>query len=327
MNAEDVSNIKEIIKNNNSKLASGKYDSLIIRDIIEQVVLKELYSIDEFKERFAFKGGTALSKCLLDYHRFSVDLDFTYALAYTEIEEAYASTNQKKKEYDKMRRLVGNILAQTAENLRDIGIDFVYDPSDKKWIHIKYNKKIVSYTFHITHPELMDEHLKIEMNITEKLYFKPIKMVAKTYMGISYMSYKPVEVLVYAPEELLVEKYKAMLSRVVWRDYYDAYFLFKKLNILPFQVQDIIFKKLQPLFELSQIKKRTLYTIERYIGGDVTPELLKEHISQNGVTLILRILPEDFDDFARKVIYQLSYIGENIKQNIEEIDGGDYEMD
>ncbi len=318
MNIEDVEKIKEKIKRENSRFINSEdYDKYIIRDIVEQLLLKEIYSIEEFKERFAFKGGTALSKCFLNYHRFSVDLDLTYALAYKEIEKAYSSTNQKKKAYDEMRRFVGHTLQIVADNLKDSGIRFIYNPSDKNWVHIKYNKKIVTYNFELLYPELKDNKLKVEMNFTERLYYEPVRVLAKTYGNLSFSNYTPVEVLAYNPKEMLVEKYKAMLSRVVWRDYFDAYFLYKKLGMLPRQVEDVIVDKFVPLFSLERIKNRTLYTINRYATKEIQPEIIREQIYEFG-DLIIHDLPPDFDRFVIKTINQLTEIGKKIVNIVKE---------
>ncbi len=280
-----------------------------------------MYSIKDFKDRFAFKGGTALSKCFLNYHRFSVDLDFTYALAYREIEDRYSPMNQKKKAYDAMRRFVGHTLQIVADNLKDSGIRFIYDPSNKEWVHIKYNKMIVTYIFKIKIPDIKDKTLKVEMNFTDKLYFKPAMVIARTYGDISLYDYKPVEVLAYSPIEILVEKYKTMVSRVMWRDYFDAYFLYKKYRIEPLQVKDTIVKKLTStsLFKSERIREHTLRSIDMYSSELVTPEAIREYIEKYG-DLIIEKLPSDFDDFVYMTSEQIRKIGKEVQQFTEKSD-------
>ena len=52
---------------------------LIEKDILLHRILLELSYEPDFFENYAFKGGTCLIKCYLNYYRFSEDLDFTYA--------------------------------------------------------------------------------------------------------------------------------------------------------------------------------------------------------------------------------------------------------
>src|SRR4030042_2871588 len=51
---------------------------LIEKDIILHQVLFDLSKNNFFRDNFAFKGGTCLAKCYLDYFRFSEDIDFTW---------------------------------------------------------------------------------------------------------------------------------------------------------------------------------------------------------------------------------------------------------
>ena len=57
MNIEDVEKIKEKIKRENSKFINSEdYDKYIIRDIVEQLLLKEIYRTHGEKALF-FKAG------------------------------------------------------------------------------------------------------------------------------------------------------------------------------------------------------------------------------------------------------------------------------
>jgi predicted nucleotidyltransferase component of viral defense system len=55
-----------------------KRADLIEKDLILHQVLLDLSKNKFFHDNFAFKGGTCLAKCYLDYFRFSEDVDFTY---------------------------------------------------------------------------------------------------------------------------------------------------------------------------------------------------------------------------------------------------------
>ena len=55
-----------------------KRTDLIEKDLILHQMLFDLSENQFFHENFAFKGGTCLAKCYLDYFRFSEDIDFTW---------------------------------------------------------------------------------------------------------------------------------------------------------------------------------------------------------------------------------------------------------
>jgi predicted nucleotidyltransferase component of viral defense system len=68
---------KGIIDIIETRMKINKRD-LIEKDLILHRLLDEFSSNKYFFDNFAFKGGTCLIKCFLDYYRFSEDLDFTF---------------------------------------------------------------------------------------------------------------------------------------------------------------------------------------------------------------------------------------------------------
>lgn len=60
------------------RLQKVKRADLIEKDLILHQVLFDLSQNKFFYDNFAFKGGTCLAKCYLDYFRFSEDIDFTW---------------------------------------------------------------------------------------------------------------------------------------------------------------------------------------------------------------------------------------------------------
>jgi predicted nucleotidyltransferase component of viral defense system len=61
-----------------ARTQSIKRADLIEKDLILHQVLFDLSKNKFFYDNFAFKGGTCLAKCYLDYFRFSEDIDFTW---------------------------------------------------------------------------------------------------------------------------------------------------------------------------------------------------------------------------------------------------------
>ena len=72
---------KKFIDHIGDKLGIEKRD-LIEKDILLQMLLNELVKNKDFRDNFAFKGGTCLIKIYFGYFRFSEDLDFTYLRTY-----------------------------------------------------------------------------------------------------------------------------------------------------------------------------------------------------------------------------------------------------
>ncbi len=53
-------------------------DTLVEKDIWQKLVLNQIYSNSQAREKLIFKGGTCITRTLLEYYRFSEDLDFAW---------------------------------------------------------------------------------------------------------------------------------------------------------------------------------------------------------------------------------------------------------
>ena len=95
-----------------------KRTDLIEKDLILHQVLHDLSNNQFFHENFAFKGGTCLAKCYLDYFRFSEDIDFTW-----KNQEAFEGKSQKE-----IRKCLSAIIDRVGEVFEEIaekrGLDF-----------------------------------------------------------------------------------------------------------------------------------------------------------------------------------------------------------
>ena len=103
---------------------------LIEKDFYLNILLSKL----NFEE-YVFKGGTCLAKAYLDYFRFSEDLDFTFI-------------NQKLWEA-KSTKIIKKVCKEKidafGEQLEKVGFDFKFDKSDRNFVEIGNNNKLVTF--------------------------------------------------------------------------------------------------------------------------------------------------------------------------------------
>jgi predicted nucleotidyltransferase component of viral defense system len=86
-----------------ARLQKVKRGDLIEKDLILHQVLFDLSKNKFFRDNFAFKGGTCLAKCYLDYFRFSEDIDFTW-----KDQTVFQGKSQNELRRIKQRKPLGN---------------------------------------------------------------------------------------------------------------------------------------------------------------------------------------------------------------------------
>ena len=272
---------------------------LIEKDLILHRLLVELSSNKYFFENFAFKGGTCLMKCYIDYYRFSEDLDFTF------IDQKRFSNKTKgqigktlSKEIDDVAKL----LKSTADK---IGVDFKLNKNNKKYFEFGGSKRFVTFKLWYV-PEGQEEEtfVKIQINFIEQLEF-PIK--EKNTNNIFFGKFKSLELAFLLPEnsewilkipklkcydirEVLIEKVRAILTRkgVKARDFIDVYMIEKKENL---DVRD--FKK-QIIDKITAMLKFEKYRLN--LGKKDTLIFQKGEEER----VMLTSLPKDFDSFLKR---------------------------
>ena len=165
----------------------------ILREIIQISFLEELYRLPVSK-RIYFKGGTAL-KILFASNRYSEDLDFTTDLNSSGIDDAINTVvNQLNKEYPEI-------------TTKDI--DTIAGISKK-----------------ITLPvEISSQPLTIKLDFSQReSVIGPRSGTIFTKLPVTTSSV----IQHLSDEEILAEKYRAVINRVKGRDLYDFLFLLKR---------------------------------------------------------------------------------------------------
>ena len=227
-----------------------------------------------------FKGGTLLAKKYFEYHRISVDLDFTH------------------KESNKIRLLKGNTrdtkikktIIPIIESFKKIadqnGFDFQTSRTNPKYIKILNDRSV--YKLFIYYNSLLngnEEVIKIEINFIEDLIFNSVEdkllnlaeFIKIEKKQLNVINYDLVEVTIpqYDIQEIMLEKIRAIFTRnaLKERDVLDLYLLDKLYPL----------NKINPIFI-----KRKILSAEGYINR------VENHLKKS-----IKLLNENPQDFLK----------------------------
>ena len=178
--------------------------------------VKAIYSLDGWKDKLIFKGGTCLHKCYVEDYRFSEDLDFTSSDAKFEL--------TKKS----LTQLCQQVLQQ-AEILTHI----------ESLRPLNFNEKLTGYESKIKFwgadhprnqeppsPERWTSSIKLEIILFEKMMFATeSKYIIHPYSDKKIIS--GTQANCYCIEEIITEKLRALIQRsyTAPRDYFDIWYL------------------------------------------------------------------------------------------------------
>jgi len=191
----------------------GVSPELVERDVILHALLRGIYDNEELGEKLVFRGGTCLVKCHLGYYRFSEDLDFVSA--------------ESPKHASETRELIRNSITPLLDMLG-------FEKEEEKWFGtrkrklwvIKYRDKETGALF------------KLEVLFGEEQLFDYVSTTARTLLKWQRINlpdipkpllevYSSLNVTAYSLEEILAEKFRALLTRkeLHARDIYDMYMI------------------------------------------------------------------------------------------------------
>jgi len=179
--------------------------TIVERDYVLPWVLGGLYRQPALAEQLVFKGGTALRKCYFPDYRFSADLDFTFRTSLpsqelrSEIEAACRTVTEKTG-----LRLV----PVDFRTLRDV-------PGEEA------HQGRIEYTGPLGRLGGNQPRIKLDLTIYETLVLPPERrQVHHPYSDADNLD---LTVSVYALDEMLAEKLRAMLRRARARALYDVW--------------------------------------------------------------------------------------------------------
>ena len=287
-------------------------DQLLEKDIILHRILIRLMKTP-FKQKYAFKGGTCLTKCYLGYYRFSEDLDFTYI-----DQKEFEGMSQSR-----IRRLlsakINTVLETLVEIAKELDLDFKPDKSDTRYVQIGGSNKFVTFKLWYKSSVInKEEFIKIQINYIDLIihgmggrYARSLySTISKEDMMLLYPEYidilDNVELMAYTLNEILVEKVRCILTRrgTKSRDYIDLYLIKKKLNVHLKKEEARIIKKIEFMLRYDKyLQNLSVIQPENLIIGEEEK-------------LLLEPLDDGFEKFLPKLFEYLKELEEKIRKNI-----------
>jgi len=184
--------------------------TVVERDYVLSWVLAALYRQPVLAEQLVFKGGTALRKCYFPDYRFSADLDFTLrsSLPPRELQAELEAACQSIAEETGLE-----LVPAYFRTLRDV-------PGEEA------HQARIAYTGPLGRLGGDQPRIRLDLTIYETLVLPPERRpVSHPYSDADDLD---LIVSVYALEEMLAEKLRAMLRRARARDLYDVWQLFTR---------------------------------------------------------------------------------------------------
>ena len=205
-----------------SLAGSSKNYRQLEKEYLLTLLLYTLYS--RVGGDLVFKGGTAL-KMFYNLNRFSEDLDFSYV---------YPSSSK-----DKSRE----IMSVFSEVLKEVNTQYGVLKSEvrttkgvDKFIGVNYEIRVKGPLFDDRNKQL--QNINIDFSLRDDMLLK----AERKYIAPIYPDIPTFSLYVMSLDEILSEKFSAILERNKMRDVYDAYFILrhKEMNYN----EDLVTKKM-----------------------------------------------------------------------------------
>ena len=219
--------IGEVKRNLNLEIS----DEIIEKDLLLTFILAEFEKNGLGKE-LIFKGGTLLSRNYLKYHRFSEDLDFVHKNA-NELRELKRKTRERK-----IKLFIDSFVPELEKITHSLGLKFSKDRRDTRFCTILHGRSV--YIFRVYYAET--RFVKIEINFVEKIIHPPKEVSvnaitdffnSKELLFSLGLKFENFSVLSYPLEEIILEKYRCILTRneLKERDLFDLFLIKDSLKI------------------------------------------------------------------------------------------------
>lgn len=211
---------------------------LLEKDVRLHALLESLAHDPTFGPRLAFKGGTCLIKCYLDYPRFSTDLDFTWI--------AEGSSGGRRRGTQEFRREVRPTQRALEGWFRDRAEAGGYQLAHPEFFHYGQSNRRMTVNLRYASAAGTDGWVKVQLSFEEPLLFPTVATEAASLLkgavppafrlleGDPLAGYAaPIPVIAYDPREILVEKCRAILTRTAAksRDLVDLFLLERDLGL------------------------------------------------------------------------------------------------
>ncbi len=281
--------IMEVKKNLNLLVS----DEIIEKDLLLTLILAEFEKIGLGKE-LIFKGGTLLSRNYLKYHRFSEDLDFVHKDS-SQIRELNRNARERR-----IKQFIDYFVPELKRLADSLGLEFSINRRDIKFCTILHGRSV--YIFRIYYSE--NRFIKVEINFVEKIINTPkevsIKAItdffdSKELMFILGLDITNFRVLSYPLEEIILEKYRAILTRneLKERDLFDLFLIKDSLKINTKQV-------IEKVKDSSLIKRELDKLITEKLSLLEMGEFFKSNEKIEDLAII-EYNPKEFKEFKQKI--------------------------
>jgi len=228
--------VAEVKKNLDIEIA----DDIIEKDLLLTLILAEFEKLD-LGRNLIFKGGTLLSRNYLKYHRFSEDLDFVHKDS-NELRLLRRTERERR-----IKQFIDFFITGLKKIADTLNMSFDTDRRNQKYCTVIHARSV--YIFRLYYSET--RFIKTEINFIEKIINIPkeasIKAITDFFdskellftLGLKVKNFK---VLSYPIEEIILEKYRAALTResLKERDIFDLFLIKDSLKANPSQVVDKI---------------------------------------------------------------------------------------
>jgi predicted nucleotidyltransferase component of viral defense system len=220
---------KEIIEIAEQKRLQTK---IIDKDWVLGHFLNAMYSFDDVRQNFVFKGGTALKKCYFPDYRFSEDLDFTL------LDKNFVVNDSFIKEIIKIATLQSGIqfYFQKQKLQKSEDEEQGYEIKIKYWgADHKPNQQPLP-------PSRWQTAIKLDISFSENIFALPEQK--QIFHGYSDRTKISEIILVYSLNEIMGEKLRSLIQRNRPRDIYDIDYLSKHLPQENFPlIKEILYSK------------------------------------------------------------------------------------
>jgi len=286
-------NLNKYIAEVKKNLNINATNEIIEKDLLLTLILAEFEKFG-LGEELILKGGTLLSRNYLKYHRFSEDLDFVHKDS-NKLRELKRNVREKR-----IKHFIDYFVPELKKVADSLGLKFSSDRSNIKFCTILHGRVI--YIFKLYYSE--NRFIKIEINFVEKLIHPPKEVSVKTItdffdskelMFILGLKIKNFKVLSYNLEEIILEKYRAILTRYKFKER-DLFDLFLIKDSLKANIDQIIEK----IKNSSLIKRKINKIIADKLVLLEKNEFFKSDEKIEDLAIVEYNLKE-FEDFKEKI--------------------------
>lgn len=281
--------IAEVKRNLNLEVS----DDIIEKDLLLTFILAEFEKSGLGKE-LIFKGGTLLSRNYLKYHRFSEDLDFVYKNS-NELRELKRKTREKR-----IKLFIDSFVPELEKITNYLGLEFSRDRRNTRFCTILHGRTV--YIFRVYYAE--KRFIKIEINFVEKMMHtaQEVSVQAITDFFNSQellfslgLKIKNFIVLSYPIEEIILEKYRCILTRneLKERDLFDLFLIKDSLTVN-------ITEAVEKIKSSSLIKKDLKINIAAKLSLLQKDEFFKSDERIEDLAIVKYNL-EEFEQFKEKI--------------------------